>query len=184
MKPELVDPVEWAEITEQIDKEFGSGVTKEILGDRAPITLADDRQKTYYLVPTNWIEKVVSYDEESAGLFDIRFMGLQLGQMSKIRFILSLQILPILKELTSNIIRVSSRGAEAFTYGKSILKESVIRVPRNLKRGQRVIVVNEDDQCLGIAALSMDSIRVGRLSPDKLVAKNLADVGWYIRRLG
>ena len=96
----------------------------------------------------------------------------------------SLRLVEALKELTRNVIVVSSRGAEAFTYGKSILKESVKQLPRHLKRGTRVIVVNEEDECLGIASLAMDAIRVGRLSPDKLVAKNLADIGWYIRRLG
>lgn len=180
----IVDPIEWGEIIEQIDKEFGTGVAKGLLGTKAPVMLVDDEKKIYYLVPTSWMEKVISHDEESSDLFDMRLMGVQLGQMSKIRFILSLQVLPALKELTKNVIVVSSRGAEAFTYGKSILKESVKQLPRHLKRGTRVIVVNEDDECLGIASLALDAIRVGRLSADKLVAKNLADIGWYIRRLG
>jgi ribosome biogenesis protein Nip4 len=184
LKPELVDPIEWSEIIERIDNEFGSGVTKSILGKKAPIVLVKDDLKIYYLIQPGWMERVFGYEEEDFDLFDLRLMGVQLGQMSKVRFILSLQILPILKEHTQNIIIVSSRGAEAFTYGKSILKESVVKLPRHLKRGQRVIVVNEDGECLGIGALSMDAIRVNRLSPDKLVAKNLADIGWYIRRLG
>jgi ribosome biogenesis protein Nip4 len=53
-----------------------------------------------------------------------------------------------------------------------------------LTRGSRVLVVNSAGECLGIASLSVDAQKVDRLAPDRLVAKNLADVGWYIRRLG
>ncbi|MHA1768797.1 MAG: PUA domain-containing protein [Candidatus Thorarchaeota archaeon] len=176
--------MEWESITEQIDGEFGTGVTKGLLGGRVPVALADAETRTLYIIPVEWVEKVVNQDEAISAFFELRLMGIELGQMAKSRFFLSLQVLPFLQSLTENILVVSSRGAEAFTYGKSILKESVVGMPRWLKRGQRVLIVNEDRECIGIAALALDAERVNRLAPDKLVAKNLADIGWYIRRLG
>ena len=104
--------------------------------------------------------------------------------MSQDRFRLSLQILPDLVKLTTKVLIVSKQGAESFTYGRSILKQSVLYMDFNLKRGQRVLVMDEDHLCLGIAALSMDANRLGRLGKDKLVGKNLVDIGWFIRRLG
>ena len=40
MKMELVDPVDWGSIIEQIDIEFGAGVTRSLLGDRVPVTMS------------------------------------------------------------------------------------------------------------------------------------------------
>ena len=54
----------------------------------------------------------------------------------------------------------------------------------DLKRGQRVLVLNKDRECLGIASLSIDASILNRLSKEKLVGKNLVDIGWFIRRLG
>ena len=85
---------------------------------------------------------------------------------------------------TESFIIVSRQGAEAFTYGRSILRESVLELNTSIVRGQRVLVLNEDKECLGIAALSVDAAKLNRLGADRLVAKNLVDIGWFIRRLG
>ena len=111
-------------------------------------------------------------------------VGKQLGVMTKDRFRLSLQILPDLAQHTAKILTVSKQGAESFTYGRSILKESVIYLDFNLQRNQRVLVMDKDFHCLGIASLALDANRLGRLKPDDLVGKNLVDIGWFIRRLG
>ena len=43
----LVDPIEWTALIEQIDDEFGEGVTKRLLGDRVPVVLSQGRTKTF-----------------------------------------------------------------------------------------------------------------------------------------
>lgn len=181
MKVELLDPIEWEEISGSIDKEFGEGVTKSILGNLAPIALVEGDWRNIYLVPTTWMD--VLQGEMPEGFY-FHLTGKQLGVMTKNRFRLSLQILPELSKITPKKLVVSKQGAESFTYGKSILKESVLSYDGNFRRGQRVLVMNEAHDCLGIAALSMDAERIERLSKDKLVGKNLVDVGWFIRRLG
>ncbi|MFW9907531.1 MAG: PUA domain-containing protein [Candidatus Thorarchaeota archaeon] len=181
MKLQLLDTVEWANITQSMDAEFGEGVTKAILGNLTPIAISDRDIRTIYLIPVTWMS--VALEEVPAG-FDFHLAGKQLGVMTKDRFRLSLQILPELLKLTTKVLIVSKRGAEAFTYGRSILKESIVWYDPELKRGQRVLVVNEDNDCLGIAALSTDAMRIDRLSQDSLVGKNLVDIGWFIRRLG
>jgi ribosome biogenesis protein Nip4 len=87
-------------------------------------------------------------------------------------------------EMTDSFIIVSRKGAEAFTYGRSIIRQSVLELNPALVRGQRVLVLNENRECLGIAALSIDAAKLQRLGADRLVAKNLVDIGWFIRRLG
>ena len=164
MKMELVDPVDWSSIKEQIDIEFGTGVTKSFLGDRVPVRM--------------------SRLTEIAEILDIQFIGKELGSIDKKKFRLSLHILVELTELTESFIIVSRRGAEAFTYGRSIIKESVLELSMSLVRGQRVLVLNENRECIGIAALSVDATKLNRLAGNRLVAKNLVDIGWFIRRLG
>ncbi|MFW9926679.1 MAG: PUA domain-containing protein [Candidatus Thorarchaeota archaeon] len=181
MTLELVDPVEWTSIIEQIDDEFGQGVTKSLLGTLVPVVLTQGNTRTFFLIPTEWMSIITEEDGEK---LDIQFLGKELGSKVKGRFRMSLQILSELKDLTDNYIIVTKHSAEAFTYGRSVLKESVIELNKELKRGQRVLVLNKDRECLGIASLSIDASRLSRLSGDKLVAKNLTDIGWFIRRLG
>lgn len=182
MTLELVDPIEWTSVIEQIDDEFGGGVTKSLLGDRVPVVLSRGNTKTFFLIPTEWMSLVT--EEEEGVRRDIQFIGKELGSIAKGRFRMSLQILSELKELTDNFIIVTKHSAEAFTYGRSVLKESVVELNPELKRGQRVLVLNKDHECLGIASLSIDAARLNRLSGESLVAKNLVDIGWFIRRLG
>jgi ribosome biogenesis protein Nip4 len=181
MTLELVDPIEWTSVIEQIDGEFGEGVTKSLLGDRVPVVLARGGSKTYFLIPTEWMSIVT---EEEREMLDIQFIGKELGSIAKGRFRMSLQIIGELKELTNAVIIVTKHSAEAFTYGRSVLKESVVELNPDLKRGQRVLVLNKDRECLGIASLSIDASILNRLSKEKLVGKNLVDIGWFIRRLG
>ena len=181
MKPEMLDPVEWQSIIDEIDGEFGQGITKKLLGKLTPMALVDGKWRNIYLIPTSWMSM---FFEEAPKGFDYHLIGKQLGVMTKDRFRLSLQILPDLAQLTGKILTVSRRGAESFTYGRSILKESVVYLDFNLLRNQRVLVMDTDFHCLGIASLALDANRVGRLKSDDLVGKNLVDIGWFIRRLG
>lgn len=180
MKIDLVDPVDWDSIIEQIDIEFGAGVTKSLLGNRVPVTMSRGSTRTFYAIPTEWMSSLT----DAAETLDIQFVGKQLGSVDKGRFRLSLQILDELTGISESCIIVSRQGAEAFTYGRSIIKESVIELNSSLVRGQRVLVLNEDRECLGIGALSVDASKLNRLGADRLVAKNLVDIGWFIRRLG
>jgi ribosome biogenesis protein Nip4 len=181
MNPQLLDPIEWTAIMQSIDTEFGEGISKILLADLTPIAMIDRDIRTIYLIPKTWMSIIL---EEVPIGFGFHLVGKQLGAMAKKRFRLSLQILPELVKLTTKVLIVSSKGAEAFTYGRSIIKESIVWYDPELKRGQRVLVVNEEHDCLGIAELSVDATRISRLSQDSLVGKNLVDIGWFIRRLG
>ncbi|MFW9789000.1 MAG: hypothetical protein ACFFE2_16130 [Candidatus Thorarchaeota archaeon] len=180
MKIELVDPVDWGSIIEQVDVEFGAGVIKILLGNRVPVVMARGSTRIFYAIPTEWMSSLI----ENVNLLDIQFIGKELGSIEKGRFRLSLQILSELAEITDSYLIVSRQGAEAFTYGRSIIRESVKELNTSLVRGQRVLVLNEKRECLGIAALSVDAAKLTRLGGDRLVAKNLVDIGWFIRRLG
>ena len=177
MKPELVDPVEWNELTAQLDDEFGEGVSKALLGDRAPVMIAKGDTKSFYLIPMEWMAHIEEVGED----FEIHSLGIRMGDLSKRGFRLSLHILDALAKVTDRKIVISRHGAEVFSYSRSILKDSVTKLDPNLKRGQRVIVLNKDGEVLGLAELSVDGSKLKRLARDRLVAKNLVDIGAYLR---
>jgi len=60
----------------------------------------------------------------------------------------------------------------------------VIEIGLELRRGQLVVVEDRDGNAIGLASLSVDASRLERLGSDELVAKNLVDVGLYLRRSG
>ncbi len=180
MKPELVDSIVWKGIERQIDEDFGRGTTNILIGNRPPVLIMRGKSKSFYLVPSEWMQNI---DEGFEG-FNIRFMGQWLGEIVNEQFRPSLPVIEKLAEITDSKLVVSSRGAEAFTYGRSILKESVVKLDPSLKRRQKVIVLNEIGDVLGLGSLAVDAYLVPRLANDKLVAKNHVDIGWYLRRMG
>ncbi len=180
MKLELADPILWQSVQTQIDSDFGEGVTRSILANRVPAVIAREGSQSIYLIPYDWM----TLADENLDDFEMHHIGLWLGDMVDERFRLGLPILEHLSTLTENIIIVNRLSAESFTYGKSIIKEGVVRLNTTLKRRQRVVVIDQDGQVIGLAALSIDGERLVRLSKEKLVAKNLVDIGWYLRRMG
>ncbi len=142
--------------------------------------IGDGKHQSLYLVPYDWMSMV----EENFGEFDIKYMGLWLGELIDDKLRLSLPILEHIAPLTESILVVTNRSAEAFTYGRSVIKAGVASLDPSLERGQKVIVKDKQGNILGIAMLSIDASLLERIANEKLVAKNLVDIGWYLRRLG
>jgi ribosome biogenesis protein Nip4 len=151
--------VQWDIVRNQIDSDFGAGVTKRLLGNLMPVSLPRAKGSSFYLVPSGWLQ-ILDRDFKS---FTPLSLGMWLGDLVDDMFRLSLPALERVQEYTSNLLIVSRRGAESFTYGRSILKESVIKIEPSLLRGQKVFILNESSECLGLAALSVDAYKIGRL---------------------
>ena len=180
MRVELVDPTEWNLISEQIDNDFGEGVTKTILGKKVPVSMERNKKKSYYLIPSDWTQFL---DVDLMG-FDLKSLGVWLGELSNNQFRLSIAVIETLAQVTESKMVVAKIAAQSFTYGRSIIRESVIDIPEGLVRGQRIVVQDIKGRCIGLASLSVDARMIRRLAKNRLVAKNIVDIGWYIRRLG
>ncbi len=180
MKLDLVDPIEWKEIVDQIDSDFGDGATKRIIDELVPVSMDRGKSKSFYLIPAQWT-RILDMD---LSMFELKSLGIWLGEIVKDRFRLSIAVINRLSEITESVVVVSDKGAQSFTYGRSIIRESVLEVDYNLERGQRVVVLTQDGRCVGLGVLSVDAHKINRLAKDRLVVKNVIDIGWYIRRLG
>jgi ribosome biogenesis protein Nip4 len=179
MKYELLDPALWMDIQHQLDNDFGVGVTKELAGALLPISLESESGTLIYLGSMDWIDVI----EQGLGSYELYSFGLFLGEMIKEKLRLSISVLSRIAPLTDSRIVIAEKAAGAYTYGKSILKESVLEAKPDLKKGQRVIVLNEKHDCLGLATLTADGYKISKMRPNDLVAKNIVDIGLYIRKL-
>jgi hypothetical protein len=74
VKLELMDPVEWENLADQIDAEFGQDVAKNLLQDRQPVTLGDGNTKRLHLVSPGWLEHLAQENERNS-TFDLRFLA-------------------------------------------------------------------------------------------------------------
>jgi ribosome biogenesis protein Nip4 len=174
----LADASDWSSIVQQIDSGFGEGVADKLSGGRVLVVLKTSSVTSFYLVPKNWLD-ICPLESEG---FDPTMLGTWLGDVVRGEFRLALSILHHMISLTNRRIFISRHAAEAFTYGRSILRESVSKLEPGLRRGQQVLVLNTDEECLGLAELSVDASKLHVLSAHELVAKNLMDIGWYLRR--
>jgi ribosome biogenesis protein Nip4 len=139
-----------------------------------------NKKKSFYLIPSSW-SLLLNHDFKG---FEIKSLGIWLGELVSSQFRISISVIDEIAKHTRSAIVVAERAAQSFTYGRSIIRESVIDIPRDLIRGQRVVILDEKKRCLGLAVLSVDANKIDRLANDRLVAKNIVDIGWFIRRLG
>jgi len=175
-----LDPTTWEAMAKQIDADFGDGTANGLIRNGLPVLIEKDGSQSLCLIPRNWPKHLDIGSDE----FQMISMGLRLGEIHGERLKLNVSILDRLAALTKSKVVVSRKGAEAFTYGRSIIKESVIEIGLELRRGQLVVVEDRDGNAIGLASLSVDASRLERLGSDELVAKNLVDVGLYLRRSG
>jgi ribosome biogenesis protein Nip4 len=178
MSLELAKPAEWRDIRKQIDSDFGIGAAEHLRKNLLLVKIEENSKQSYYLVSPEW-ESILESDLDT---YKPEFGGIWLGDMQEGEFRIGLHVLDELSEITQSKVIVSDVGAESFTYGRSILKESVITIGVGLERGQKVIILSNMGDSLGFAKLTIDSSRIDLLSDESLVAKNLADIGWYIRK--
>lgn len=178
MSLELAEPAEWRNIKHQIDRDFGKGTAEKLRKNLLLVKLYHNSKQSYYLISPQWKGLV----ETDWNLYKPEFGGIWLGDMHEKEFRIGLHVLDDISEITQSKVIVSEVGAESFTYGRSILKESVITIGVGLERGQKVIILSNMGDSLGFAQLTIDSSRIDLLSDESLVAKNLADIGWYLRK--
>jgi ribosome biogenesis protein Nip4 len=175
-----LDPTIWEAMAKQIDVDFGDGTANGLIRNGLPVLIGKSSSQSLCLIPRNWPKHLDIGSDE----FQMVSMGLHLGEIHGERLKLGVSILDRLAALTKSKVVVSRKGAEAFTYGRSIIKESVIDVGQELRRGQMVVVEDRGGNAIGLASLSVDTSKLERLGSDELVAKNLVDVGLYLRRSG
>ncbi len=114
-------------------------------------------------------------------------LGLHMGRLRKKKFLPSLELGYIVSTKTNTCVIVNEKGEENFLYGKDLLLESIIDIKSSIKPGQIVIVLNRENEYIGLGRAINKIIKIkGKVySPQRgFIIENIIDLGWYLRKGG
>ncbi len=100
------------------------------------------------------------------------FAGLYIGDIKGNKFILGLEGASIFSKHCDKKVVVDKKTEQLVLYGRDIFSKSVRGLNNEAKIGDRILIVNEKNECLGI----------GKLKKGKVIVENLMDRGWYLRK--
>jgi len=116
----------------------------------------------------------------------VRSAGVYFGFIKKGNFFLSLEGLEFLykSNLFSDLkrINVNDKGEKSILYGNNILRNMIIKIPTNTKQKDILVVLNKFDEVIAIAQSKHDHQNIQQLKPKDIIAINLNDKGYYLRR--
>ncbi|MHA2280365.1 MAG: hypothetical protein ACXAC5_05910 [Promethearchaeota archaeon] len=113
-------------------------------------------------------------------------VGLYFGFIKKDIFLLSLEgaeflhknkIFPEFKQLVLN-----KQGEKSFLYGNNVSKKMIDRIPQKLKNKDFLLVLNNLSEIIGISQSKYNNQIIPSLKSKDIVAINLSDKGYYLRK--
>ena len=139
------------------------------------------RQQVYLISES--IQKLILSINNHA---NINSAGLYFGFLSGNTFFLGIEGAEFfLKENLipdQNILAVNNKGEKAVLYGNPIIKKMVLNVPPNMQKDTIMIVLNKLKEPIALVRSNFDYNSFKLLNQGDLVANNLIDKGYYLRR--
>ncbi len=112
--------------------------------------------------------------------------GLFFGLIKKGEFLLSIEGAEFL--YISNFFTdfkkliLNENGEKSILYGNNILKKMLVHSPIDLKKTDFLLLLNENDEILGLGFSQTNNEQILNLKPSDLIALNLSDKGYYLRQ--
>jgi ribosome biogenesis protein Nip4 len=129
-----------------------------------------EKNQRYYMLNTR-VHKVAQGDFFYAGLY--------LGKVKDRVFFPSFNFLNLLLPLAANRVVLGGKAAWLFICGRDVFRKGVTRFMGSQRKGDFTLVLNEFGECLGFAMIVLD---VGEVGVDKVLLRNVLDVGDFLRR--
>ncbi len=102
-------------------------------------------------------------------------IGTFLGEIKDGKFSPSLPLLSIIAKDTNEKVIIKEIGENDFLYGKNLRPRHILKIEGTMKEGFLKIVVNEKNECLGMAKLK-------KITGNEASFRNIIDLGDYLRR--
>ena len=135
-----------------------------------------------FLVSNNLMELVNRFDSE----LSINSIGLYFGFIKKNQFLLSLEGAEFLYKLNAipekHHIVVKNEGEKSILYGNHIIKKYLYKTPKLLEKNTFLLIFNESNELISIGYSQGDYDSIYNLRPKDIIAKNLIDKGYYLRK--
>jgi len=109
---------------------------------------------------------------------DFYYAGIYLGKTKDAKFFPSFGLLSMISKTNANRIVVDAKTAWLFVCGRDIFKTGVVQASGSRKKDAQVLVLNENDECLGFGKIlhNLDKTKT------QVVIKNILDIGDFLRR--
>lgn len=109
---------------------------------------------------------------------DFFYSGLYLGQFKNDVFFPSFNLLNMIAKVATNKVFLDKKTAWLFICGRDIFRKGITTVLGIQENGSFTLIINEFGECLGFGQIieKMDS------SGDRIVIRNILDVGDFLRR--
>ena len=135
-----------------------------------------------YLVPTTLINTLNSIDPD----INIISSGIYFGFIKKNNFYLSMEGAEFLhtKNCFSkrHYVKVNKQGEKSILYGNNIKKGLIIEISNKLYKKDFLLVLNQSNELIAIAQSQVNYKTFQNLNPKDVVALNLVDKGYYLRK--
>lgn len=102
-------------------------------------------------------------------------IGLYLGEVKDEKFNPSLALLNLISKKATEKVIIKDIGENDFLYGKNLRPRHILKIEGTVKEGFFKIVVNERNECLGLAKLK-------KIDNNEVSLRNILDLGDYLRR--
>ena len=116
----------------------------------------------------------------------VHSVGLYFGFIKKSIFFLSLEGAEFLYEnkIFSEFqqLILNKKGEKSFLYGNNISKKMLDKIPQKLKNKDFLLVLNDLNEIIGISQSQCDRQIIHTLNSEDIVAINLSDKGYYLRK--
>jgi ribosome biogenesis protein Nip4 len=110
---------------------------------------------------------------------DFFYAGLYLGKAKNDTFFPSFNLLAMIARADSNKMAVDSKTEWLFICGRDIFKQGITSISKSRKKGDYTLVLDKHGECLGFGKI-LHSIDQGERN--KVIVKNIADIGDFLRR--
>ncbi|MFX1274848.1 MAG: hypothetical protein ACFFAT_07350 [Promethearchaeota archaeon] len=135
-----------------------------------------------YLVPSEIIEIINKIQFEN----NIKSSGLYFGMIKKGDFYISLEAVEFLDSFDcfpdKSKVQVNNEGEKSILYGNQILKKDILKISPKLTKDEFLLIFNESNEIIAIAKSKVNYLESKQLEPNGIIALNLVDKGYYLRR--
>jgi ribosome biogenesis protein Nip4 len=107
------------------------------------------------------------------------YAGTYLGKVRDETFFPSFGLLTMIAQTNANKVIVDKKAEWLFICGRDIFKRGIIDASKLLRKGDYTLIVNERGDCLGFGRIVHN---IGEKGGKRVVVRNIADVGDFLRR--
>ena len=169
--------LEYECLKEKILKDFNADLDEMIDRNHIIAKISEKYRENIFLVRKSDLNFF-----QNLPITELIYFGILIGHFLKEDFFYHFEFLDIIAPFTERKIIVDSKGEQTTLYGRNPTKKMLKKSNYIFKKGNKLIILNEFEEVLGLGKSLIDYKMIGRLDNKKVIIKNINDKGWYLRK--